>query len=82
MTDTWSVAFTRSLLADAGYETTINGKLEKFDFNYEKTFNLHIKNKVTRETINIAILDNQILIADVRPLLDNPAMIGGMKVKQ
>jgi hypothetical protein len=67
---TWELDFARTLLKESGYETS------------RERHHLSIKpNSYIRETVQIPIENERIASAPLREFLDNPLILGGMRVR-
>lgn len=78
----WTVNYALSLLGDAGYLTEIKRTNSKTDNTF--VYHLFVRRFRTDEPTIIAIDANsdKIKSESLRELLDNPVMIGQMRVKQ
>lgn len=81
---TWSTAFAESLLREAGWKVTRgHEKIRKVGKPSRLREFLTVKHPFNRETYEYDITPtDRIYSDDIRALLDNPPMLGGMRVKQ
>ena len=71
---TWSTDFARGLLEGAGYRSTI--------IPASAPFWSQLRIYTPGKFVDAKIANDRVRSADIRELLDNPSMIGQMRVKQ
>lgn len=81
---TWSTAFAESLLRDAGWKVTRGHEtIRKVGKPRRVREFIAVKHPFNREAYEYDITsEDRIYSDDIRALLDNPPMLGGMRVKQ